>query len=64
VARLIVYLSNLLEGLGDEKTQYRSDNMSIYLPHGSIRKSLRGMKAANFVMKQGTVCYGGIICMV
>jgi hypothetical protein len=38
--------------------------MSYNLPHGSIRKSLRGTKVANFIMEQGTVCYGGIICMV
>ena len=47
-----------------KKPQHRSDNMSFNLPHGSIRKSLRGTKVANFVIKKGVVCYGGIICMV
>jgi hypothetical protein len=48
----------------DEKTQYRSDNTSFNLPLGSIRKSLRATNVANFIIKQGIVCYGGIICMV
>ena len=39
--------------IGDEKTQYRSDNMSFDLPHESIRKSLRGDESGKFRNQTG-----------
>jgi len=56
-AQINVHTGNFFVRFGQEKTHYRSVNMSFNVPRGNIRVSLNeNMILANFVIKQGIIC--------